>query len=559
MDSAPSAPASAADALALSAPEATAQKYASNFGVSFSQTRLWPAAAASEVAACSSRASDAPAPVAASSMSASLYQMRLWGPLAVAAPPDLDEVGRRAEALLAGQATQANHAEVEAEAEAEAEVDAEDVCGEAAAPSTCGLAGAAAGSSTLRDAPASPEALMAPETPGSPERPDADDELQAGEDIAATQLDESGAEDASELEAATPLPRAGGPRAACFTPDKPDPPAGVGRSGSSLARARGSGPTKDAPRGLATLAAALAAPVSGRRHEAPADFAVVCTAAASSAASRQPRLCDPPPDTPTGAQAKARGAARATRPSAIAPPASPEPLRRPRPEPTEPATPPAKRRAVSPPGSASALKRPTGLLSQALQVARTAAPSGALVQAFTEVPLQTRAPPEDRHGSERPQRLRMRPLEAWRCERVTYRRERGSAAPTVDTAVLSTATASAGSARARSASSKRSQPVPQALEFVGLQGSALRSTIYELPGALATVSLREAVGILHVMQGAVRYAPCEGEDELELRAGDTGRLSGVSGDVSVTAVGPGGARFRWVACLGPRAGGRRAR
>lgn len=185
--------------------------------------------------------------------------------------------------------------------------------------------------------------------------------------------------------------------------------------------------------------------------------------------------------------------------------------------------------------------------------------------AIAEVPLAALAGTAPRYSRDWPQRIRMPVLEAWRNERLIYKRPPGSVVPEV-CAVAVNLGPRPDDVAPRQLGCTALQ-VPQAWpeggncgEVAGLSGPVIESRSFTLPATRGarqpcTAALGQACGLLHVHEGAVRYLLVGGAGEVgtghvELFAGDTAVLSKGSMELLVVAGAAAqpcsGARFRWV-------------
>eukprot|EP00927_Polykrikos_kofoidii_P009075 TRINITY_DN13766_c1_g2_i1.p1 TRINITY_DN13766_c1_g2~~TRINITY_DN13766_c1_g2_i1.p1 ORF type:complete len:933 (+),score=150.71 TRINITY_DN13766_c1_g2_i1:1285-4083(+) len=166
-------------------------------------------------------------------------------------------------------------------------------------------------------------------------------------------------------------------------------------------------------------------------------------------------------------------------------------------------------------------------------------------------------------------RCRMRPLEAWRNERLVYERPPGSKLPHVAAVSLNCGLRDS-TVRRLPVCQLQATPVPQSTsaELFGLSNDGMKSCIVSLPAwdrrkqrepftvALwGTGSERIAArsqGFLHVLDGEVRFAQegldGTGQDEIKLRKGDSSALTcnGRPWLVASTEEARSGARLLWV-------------
>jgi len=164
-----------------------------------------------------------------------------------------------------------------------------------------------------------------------------------------------------------------------------------------------------------------------------------------------------------------------------------------------------------------------------------------------------------RASSGRPQRARMAPLESWRNERLVYGREKGSDVPSIVAVELNMG-GRPEDAKRKLAIPALQPPLPvqkkgeplQNVEFVGICTPALSSKVFALPlknGEPYTVCLKGR-GVVHILEGSLRYQSEDGKDAGELRKGDTMVLRGLSPLLVAPAgrhpAGSIGARFHWV-------------
>lgn len=195
-------------------------------------------------------------------------------------------------------------------------------------------------------------------------------------------------------------------------------------------------------------------------------------------------------------------------------------------------------------GVVAAIPPPTPLRRQVVQSAGVAV---AMVP-LTVLSVQQDASSEvdmapERTGHARPRRCRIRPLDAWRNERLVYERVPGSLMPTVAGAELNLAPPKVYSDRPPRQLDVTTLQVPavvperrstSAIQFKGLAGAALESQVFSLPGWVGqgtpkTVLLEAPEGgLLYVYEGAMRFAAEHAaiDQEVELRTGDCVRLQG---------------------------------
>lgn len=147
-------------------------------------------------------------------------------------------------------------------------------------------------------------------------------------------------------------------------------------------------------------------------------------------------------------------------------------------------------------------------------------------------------------GRDRPKRARMEPLQDWRLERVVYERASGSVMPSIKAVSLNLSP--------QPQAAPTPHPTPRKLggesvlhvppltppsgqshsTFLGLSTEALKSRYHTIPVPKegekpCMVPLDERLGLLHVLNGAIRYC-FEGDPpgkEEELQQGDFARLS----------------------------------
>jgi len=158
-----------------------------------------------------------------------------------------------------------------------------------------------------------------------------------------------------------------------------------------------------------------------------------------------------------------------------------------------------------------------------------------------------------------PRRIRMRPLETWRNERVCYERLKGSSTPSVAGVALNMAPRPTNNLPRKLDLSVLQVPPASAsggIEFTGLSTSTLKSRVFSLPGwrtgnQPCTVALPPTPGILFVLEGKIYAEGTSVGGKLELGKGDAAALPQSDEAVLVTPAGPRhpgalGARFLWV-------------
>lgn len=187
--------------------------------------------------------------------------------------------------------------------------------------------------------------------------------------------------------------------------------------------------------------------------------------------------------------------------------------------------------------------------------------------AALRAPALTQVPAEVFKGLEspakRPKRCRMPPLQSWRNERLVFERVAGSMTPTLAAVELNMSAPLEESSPPRMLQLPALQPPlesMEATEFVGISTKIFTSKLFALPlaprtGSPCTVVLR-GVGIIHVLDGSLRFAKEGDEGEEILPEGGT-RLVKDAGPkllapaeraTNAAEEGLAGVRFRWLEC-----------
>jgi len=155
----------------------------------------------------------------------------------------------------------------------------------------------------------------------------------------------------------------------------------------------------------------------------------------------------------------------------------------------------------------------------------------------------------------RPKRRRMPPLQSWRNERVVYERTASSRTPRVVAVELDMARASQAPDGMRLPAVQLPLSDIEASEFAGITTKKMQSKVYQLPAARAglpcTIELC-GPGVIHVLEGSLRFAKETDKKEKMVDAGTTILLKDASSHLLAPAdnfdIGwnNAGVRFFWV-------------
>ena len=163
----------------------------------------------------------------------------------------------------------------------------------------------------------------------------------------------------------------------------------------------------------------------------------------------------------------------------------------------------------------------------------------------------------------RPKRCRVPPLQTWRNERFVFERVEGSMTPTLAAVELDMSPPDEGS-RPRMLQLAALQPPLESMkasEYQGISTNLLKSKLFALPLLPSTVLpctvVLSGVGIIHVLDGSLRFAKEGGREEEIIPAGATRIVRDPGPNLVAPALcatnraqeGVSGARFRWVEVL----------
>lgn len=155
----------------------------------------------------------------------------------------------------------------------------------------------------------------------------------------------------------------------------------------------------------------------------------------------------------------------------------------------------------------------------------------------------------------RPKRQRMPPLQSWRNERVVYERTTSSRTPRVVAVELDMARASQAPYGMRLPALQLPLSDIEASEFAGITTKKMQSKVYQLPSqASSTTGLPCTIelcgpGVIHVLEGSLRFAKETDKKEKMVDAGTTILLKDASSHLLAPADKDGessGVRFFWV-------------